>query len=222
MKKLLILAAACAAVLASLVPSATAITGNYQKDFVHDYVGLLVFYDFDDPDGDGTSSSSGAPARCSPTGYGRDGWALRRGPGRRPHLLGAVRRAELRPGRLRGLGGDPTTGYPYFDYGPADTSTFSRADNYGFTLRRLPEHEGRRRRHPRPAAHDAVRQLRRAPDRRRDRPLRRAVQVEAGRAVRLERLRPLRSGPAPGLVPRAADGQRHTWSTTRHRSRSTT
>ena len=33
--------------------SATAITGTYQDDFVHDYVGLLVFYDFDDPDGDG-------------------------------------------------------------------------------------------------------------------------------------------------------------------------
>ena len=44
MKKLLTLAAACAAVLALVVQSATAITGNYQKDFVHDYVGLLVFY----------------------------------------------------------------------------------------------------------------------------------------------------------------------------------
>ena len=53
MKKLLILAAACAAMLASLVPSATAITGNYQKDLVHDYVGLLVFYtDADTASGD--------------------------------------------------------------------------------------------------------------------------------------------------------------------------
>lgn len=41
MKKLLILAAACAAVLASLVPSATAVTGNYQDDFVHDNVGQI-------------------------------------------------------------------------------------------------------------------------------------------------------------------------------------
>ena len=133
MKKLLILAAACAAALASLVPSATAITGNYQKDFVHDYVGLLVFYDFDDPDGDGDIFVQ----RCSGTlladkvtvvtaGHcveglddGRIYWAQSAAPNYDPTAFG-------------GLGGDPTTGYPYFDYGAADTSTFSRADNYGF------------------------------------------------------------------------------------------
>ena len=133
MKKLLILAAACAAVLASLVPSATAITGNYQKDFVHDYVGLLVFYDFEDPDGDGDIFVQ----RCSGTlladrvtvvtaGHcveglddGRIYWAQSAAPNYDPAAFG-------------GLGGDPTTGYPYFDYGPADTSTFSRADNYGY------------------------------------------------------------------------------------------
>ena len=133
MKKLLILAAACAAVLTSLVPSATAITGNYQKDFVHDYVGLLVFYDFEDPDGDGDIFVQ----RCSGTlladqvtvvtaGHcveglddGRIYWAQSAAPNYDPAAFG-------------GLGGDPTTGYPYFDYGPADTSTFSRADNYGY------------------------------------------------------------------------------------------
>ena len=133
MKKLLILAAACAAVLASLVPSASAITGNYEKDFIHDYVGLLVFYDFEDADGDGDIFVQ----RCSGTlladrvtvvtaGHcveglddGRIYWAQSAAPNYAPTAFG-------------GLGGDPTTGSPYFDYGPADTSTFSRADNYGF------------------------------------------------------------------------------------------
>jgi len=132
-KKLLILAAACAAVLASLVPSATAITGNYQKDFVHDYVGLLVFYDYEDADGDGDIFVQ----RCSGTlladrvtvvtaGHcveglddGRIYWAQSAAP-------------DYDPAAFGGLGGDATTGYPYFDYGPADTSTFSRADNYGY------------------------------------------------------------------------------------------
>ena len=61
MKKLLTLAAACAAVLALVVPSATAITGNYQKDFVHDYVGLLVFYTSRTPPA--TSSATAVPGR---------------------------------------------------------------------------------------------------------------------------------------------------------------
>ena len=133
MKRLLILAAACAAVVATLVPSASAITGNYQKDFVHDYVGLLVFYDYEDADGDGDIFVQ----RCSGTlladrvtvvtaGHcveglddGRIYWAQSVAPNYDPAAFG-------------GLGGDPTTGYPYFDYGPADTSTFSRADNYGY------------------------------------------------------------------------------------------
>ena len=130
MKKLLILAAACAAVLASLVPSATAVTGNYQDDFAHDYVGLLVFYTAPDANGDIFSH------RCSGTlisprivvtaGHctegvdkGRIYWAQSAAPNYSPTAFG-------------GLGGDPTTGYPYEDFGQPDTSTFSRADNYGF------------------------------------------------------------------------------------------
>lgn len=130
MKKLLILAAASAAVLASLVPSATAVTGNYQDDFVHDYVGLLVFYTEPDANGDifshRCSGTLISPTVVVTAGHcaegvdeGRIYWAQSAAPNYSPTAFG-------------GLGGDPTTGYPYFDFGPADTSTFSRADNYGF------------------------------------------------------------------------------------------
>jgi Trypsin len=45
MKKLLTLAAGLVAGLALIVTPAGAVTGNFQKDFVHTYVGLIVFYD---------------------------------------------------------------------------------------------------------------------------------------------------------------------------------
>src|SRR6476620_9569642 len=45
----LALAATTALVLGITAPAA-AITGNYTKDFVHDFVGLLVFYTDPDPD----------------------------------------------------------------------------------------------------------------------------------------------------------------------------
>jgi secreted trypsin-like serine protease len=47
MRKLLTLAAGLVAGMALLVTPAGAITGNFQEDFVHDYVGLIVFYDAD-------------------------------------------------------------------------------------------------------------------------------------------------------------------------------
>jgi hypothetical protein len=47
MRKLLTLAAGLAAGLALMVTPAGAVTGNFQKDFVHQYVGLIVFYDAD-------------------------------------------------------------------------------------------------------------------------------------------------------------------------------
>jgi secreted trypsin-like serine protease len=45
MKKLLLLVAACAAVLSVLPGSARAITGNFVKDKEHPFVGLVAFYD---------------------------------------------------------------------------------------------------------------------------------------------------------------------------------
>ena len=130
MKKLLLLAVL--ATLAVFVPSAGAITGNYHDDFEHDYVGLLVFYDFSDADGDGDifvqrcSGTLISPTIVVTAGHcvenlddGRIYWAQSVAPNYDPTAFG-------------GLGGDPTTGYPYKDFGPKDTSTFSRADNFGF------------------------------------------------------------------------------------------
>ena len=130
MKKVLLLAAAFAAAVLLLVPSATAITGNYEKDFVHDDVGLVVFYTEPDENGDifshrcsGTliSPTVVVTAGHCTTGVdeGRIYWAQSAAPNYSPNAFG-------------GLGGDETTGYPYEDRGPADTSTFSRADNFGF------------------------------------------------------------------------------------------
>ncbi|HZB42910.1 MAG TPA: trypsin-like serine protease, partial [Ilumatobacter sp.] len=125
MKKLLTVAAACAAVLSLLVPSATAITGNFQKDFVHDYVGLVVFYSDEDPNDPFSHRCSGtliSPTVVVTAGHctegvdeGRIYWAQSVAPNYDPDAFG-------------GLGGDETTGYPYEDRGPADTSTFRRAD----------------------------------------------------------------------------------------------
>jgi hypothetical protein len=132
MKRLITLAIGLTAALALLVPSAGAITGNAKKDFVHDYVGLLVFYTDPDPETGDIFSHRCSGTLISPTvvvtaGHctegvdeGRIYWAQSAAPNYDPNAFG-------------GLGGDPTTGYPYSDLGPADTSTFSRADNYGFS-----------------------------------------------------------------------------------------
>jgi hypothetical protein len=132
MKKLLTLVVALAATAVLMVTPAGAITGNYHADFEHDYVGLVVFYDFADSDGDGDvfvhrcSGTLISPTVMVTAGHcteglndGRIYWAQSAAPNYDPNAFG-------------GLGGDPTTGYPYFDFGPKDTSTFSRADNFGF------------------------------------------------------------------------------------------
>ena len=114
MKKLLILAAACAAVLTSLVPSATAITGNYQKDFVHDYVGLLVFYTEPDANGDifshRCSGTLISPTVVVTAGHctegvddGRIYWAQSAAPNYDPSAFGGSRRRPDDGLPVRGL-----------------------------------------------------------------------------------------------------------------------
>ncbi len=126
MLKRFILVAALAAALVTFAGSAGAITGNYQKDFTHDAVGLLVFYTTPDPvTGDifshrcsGTLISS---TRMVTAGHCTEGVDT----GRVYFQQSAAPNYD--PAAFGGLGGDPTTGYPY-----QNGVTFSVADNYGF------------------------------------------------------------------------------------------
>ena len=45
MRRLLIVIATVLGLLTVSIPSAQAITGNFEPDFEHEYVGLVVFYD---------------------------------------------------------------------------------------------------------------------------------------------------------------------------------
>ena len=126
MLKRFVLLAALAVALVTFVGPAGAITGNYQKDFVHDNVGLLVFYTPNTPAGQDPFSH-----RCSGTlisstvmvtaGHCTDGVDS----GRVYFAQSAAPNYD--PTAFGGFGGDPTTGYPYLN-----GVTFSRADDYGF------------------------------------------------------------------------------------------
>ena len=127
MRRLLTLAVALVAFGVLMPSSAGAITGNYQKDFVHDYVGLLVFY-VDDP-----STNGGDPFshRCSgslitPTVVLTAGHCTE-GVGQGRIYLQQSVAPNYDPSAFGGLGGDPTTGYPY-ENGTEFHTTF----NYGF------------------------------------------------------------------------------------------
>jgi hypothetical protein len=126
MLKRLALFAALAVALVSFAGSAGAITGNSQDDFVHDNVGLLVFYTPNTPAGQDPFSH-----RCSGTlisatvmvtaGHCTDGVDS----GRVYFAQSAAPNYD--PNAFGGFGGDPTTGYPYLN-----GVTFHRADDYGF------------------------------------------------------------------------------------------
>ena len=126
MLKRIALLAALAAGIVTFAGSAGAITGNYQKDFTHGAVGLLVFYAPDTPAGEDPFSH-----RCSGTlidartivtaGHCTEGVDE----GRVYFQQSAAPNYD--PNAFGGWGGDPTTGYPY-----QNGVTFSVADNYGF------------------------------------------------------------------------------------------
>jgi hypothetical protein len=118
------LLAALAMALVNASPAA-AITGNYHKDFVHDYVGLMVFYTDPDPvTGDPFSH------RCSGTlltprlmvtaGHCVEGVSTGR-----VYFQQSVA-PNYDPDAFGGLGGDETTGYPY-----ENGVTFSHTWMYG-------------------------------------------------------------------------------------------
>jgi hypothetical protein len=119
---------ASAAVL--MVAPAGAITYNYEKDFVHDFVGLVVFYTEPDENGD-IFSHRCSGSLISPTVFVTAGHCTEGVDEGRVYFAQSVA-PNYDPSAFGGLGGDPTTGYPYFDFGPKDSVTFHRADNYGF------------------------------------------------------------------------------------------
>jgi hypothetical protein len=110
--------------LSLLVPSATAITGNYQKDFVHDYVGLVVFYSDEDPNDPFSHRCSGT--LISPTVLVTAGHCTTGVDEGRVYFQQSVA-PNYDPNAFGGLGGDETTGYPYLN-----GYAFHRADNFGF------------------------------------------------------------------------------------------
>jgi Trypsin len=122
----LLAAAAVGAVMFAAAAPAAAITGNYQKDFVHDYVGLLVFYTTPDPATGDIFSHRCSGTLISPTVMVTAGHCTEGVDEGRVYFQQAAA-PNYDPNAFGGLGGDPTTGYPY-----EGGVTFSRADNFGF------------------------------------------------------------------------------------------
>jgi hypothetical protein len=121
-----------AAMFAMLVAAAAfaapvgAITYNAEKDFVHDYVGLVVFYTTPDPATGDPFSHRCSGTLISPTIFVTAGHCTAGVDEGRVYFLQAVA-PNYSPDAFGGLGGDETTGYPY-----ENGITFHRADNYGF------------------------------------------------------------------------------------------
>ena len=126
MLKRFALLAVLAAVLVSFTGSAGAITGNYQKDFVHDAVGLLVFYTTPDPATGDPFSHRCSGTLISPTVMVTAGHCTEGVDDGRVYFAQSAA-PNYDPAAFNGWGGDPTTGYPY-----ENGVTFSVADNYGF------------------------------------------------------------------------------------------
>lgn len=127
MSKRCLALAAVAAALVTFAGSAGAITGNYQKDFTHDAVGLLVFYTTPDPETGDPFSHRCSGTLISPTRMVTAGHCTEGVDEGRVYFDQAAA-PTYDPDAFGGWGGDPTTGYPY-----ANGVTFRVADNYGFS-----------------------------------------------------------------------------------------
>jgi hypothetical protein len=108
---LLSLVTAVTAALGLATPAA-AITGNYHKDFVHDFVGLMVFYTDPDPDTGDIFSHRCTGSLISPTVMVTAGHCTQGVETGRVYFQQSVA-PNYDPDAFGGLGGDPTTGYPY-------------------------------------------------------------------------------------------------------------
>ena len=128
MSKRTVLLAVLAAWLLSFAGSAGAITGNWTKDFVHDNVGLIVFYTPNTPAGEDPFSHRCSGTLISSTLMVTAGHCTQGVDSGRVYFQQAAA-PNYDPNAFGGWGGDPTTGYPY-----QNGVTFSRADNFGFLL----------------------------------------------------------------------------------------
>jgi hypothetical protein len=126
MLKRIALLVAGAASLVSFAGSAGAITGNYEKDFTHNAVGLMVFYTTPDAVTGDPFSHRCSGTLISPTVMVTAGHCTEGVDNGRVYFQQSVA-PNYSPAAFGGWGGDPTTGYPY-----QNGLTFSVADNYGF------------------------------------------------------------------------------------------
>ena len=126
MLKRSVLLAVLAAAVVSFVGPAGAITGNYQDDFVHDNVGLLVFYAPNTPAGHNPFSHRCSGTLISATVMVTAGHCTEGVDSGRVYFQQSTS-PNYDPTAFGGFGGDPATGYPFLN-----GVTFSRADNYGF------------------------------------------------------------------------------------------
>jgi V8-like Glu-specific endopeptidase len=100
--------------------------GNYEKDFTHNAVGLMVFYTTPDPVTGDPFSHRCSGTLISPTVMVTAGHCTEGVDEGRVYFQQSVA-PNYSPTAFGGWGGDPTTGYPY-----QNGVTFSVADNYGF------------------------------------------------------------------------------------------
>lgn len=125
MRKRLVLTLAALLACTVFATPVKAITGNYEKDFVHDYVGLLVFYTTPDPDTGDPFSHRCSGSLISSTVIVTAGHCTEGVDNGRVYFQQSVA-PNYDADAFNGLGGDETTGYPYLN-----GITFSRADNFG-------------------------------------------------------------------------------------------
>src|SRR5687767_9480579 len=104
----LLATAVAATVLAAPV---AAITYNAEPDFVHDYVGLAVFYTTPDPETGDPYSHRCSGTLISPTVFVTAGHCTEGVDEGRVYFEQAVG-PNYDPDAFGGFGGDPTTGYP--------------------------------------------------------------------------------------------------------------
>ncbi len=133
MRRKLVLLALLGAILTSTASPAGAITGNYQKDFIHPYVGLVVFYDADGEFSHRCSGTLLSPSVFLTAGHCTEGVSTAR------VYFEQDAGAHYDPE----LGYDPITGYPLtggvtsdelYNYGFDDFQGFPNTRDVGLVI----------------------------------------------------------------------------------------